>query len=262
MKFAAITAGVLLSPLVWAGQADTTVMQGKAVFRSNCAFCHGLEGRGGRGPDLVSGNLAHGNSEAALRKVIARGVPGATMPAFSEFSGDELDALIRFLQHLRGAAAQRTGPVPGDAAKGRQVYARSGCPACHRIGTEGSIYGPDLSRIGVARSYDYLRQSILEPSADVPETWYGVTVVTKDGKRITGVRINEDTFTVQLRDPSQRFRMFQKDELKEVIHKSKSLMPAYGKLSKKDLTDLLAYLASLRGDLQPSGIVRKAEGIR
>ena len=83
---------------------------------------------------------------------------------------------------------------------------------------EGSVYGPELTRIGAGRSAEYIRESIVNPSADIPEEYEGVTVVTRDGKRITGVRINEDTFTVQLRDPSQNFRMFQKDEVREVIH--------------------------------------------
>jgi putative heme-binding domain-containing protein len=102
----------------------------------------------------------------------------------------------------------------------------------------------------------------VNPSADIPEEYAGVTVVTRDGKRITGVRINEDTFTVQLRDASQDFRMFQKDEIQQVIEETKSLMPPYSSLRQEDLQNLLAYLDSLRGDLNAGAGVKKAEGIR
>jgi hypothetical protein len=73
--------------------------------------------------------------------------------------------------------------------------------------------------------------------------------VTKEGKRITGVRKNEDTFSLQLLDQKEQFHLFLKKDLKEVIHERKSLMPKYDQraLSEKDLQDLLAYLDSLRG---------------
>ena len=127
---------------------------------------------------------------------------------------------------------------------------------------EGSVYGPELTRIGAGRPAEYLRESIVNPSADIPEEYAGVTVVTRDGKRITGVRINEDTFTVQLRDASQDFRIFQKDEIQQVIQETKSLMPPYSSLRQDDLQNLLAYLDSLRGDLNAGAGVKKAEGIR
>src|SRR6266851_2423319 len=93
----------------------------------------------------------------------------------------------------RSAMASPAAAGAGDPIKCRQVYQRSGCAACHRIGVEGSVFGPELSRIGAGRSAEYIRESILNPSADIPEGYAGVTVITKDGKRVIGVRINEDT---------------------------------------------------------------------
>jgi len=126
----------------------------------------------------------------------------------------------------------------------------------------GSIFGPDLSIIGSARSIEYLRESIVKPSADVPEEFEGVTVVLDDGSRVRGIRINEDTFSIQLRDPAQQIRMFQKDDLREVIHEKQSLMPAYQQLAPSDLDSLVAYLASLRGLAEPSADIKKAGGIK
>jgi cytochrome c oxidase cbb3-type subunit III len=86
-------------------------------------------------------------------------------------------------------------------------------------------------------------------------------VVTRDGRRVTGVRVNEDTFTVQIRKPDQAFATFDKSELKEVIHESKSMMPAYNQLSASDLRNLLAYLSTLRGDQAGGAEANKAGGI-
>jgi putative heme-binding domain-containing protein len=253
-----LLAFVTFCPLV--AQDANPLEEGKALYRSNCAFCHGLTGGGGRGPALAQGNFVHGSTASEIRRVITDGVPGTNMPAF-RMQPDELDHLVAFIQAFSSSGLKRAR-VAGDAARGRNVYARSGCAGCHRIHGEGSVYGPDLTRIGAARSIDYIKDSVVNPSADIPGDYEGVTVVTRDGKRLTGVRVNEDTFTVQLRDASQKFRMFQKNELHEVIHEKKSLMPPYASLGGEDLQDLLAYLDSLRGEVKTGADVRQAEGIR
>jgi putative heme-binding domain-containing protein len=116
--------------------------------------------------------------------------------------------------------------------------------------------------VGAARSVEYLRESIVEPSADIPDEYQGVAVVTKDGQSITGIRINEDTFSVQLRDMNQKFRMFRKDQLNSVKEMDRSLMPPYTKLSASDLQNLIAYLNTLRGAALKTDLVDKAPGIR
>ena len=258
MKTAAV---LLLCSSAACCQSEADLADGKATFRSNCAYCHGLTGGGGRGPALNSGRLMHGSAIADIKSVVSNGVPGTSMAAF-EFEKDELDRLVAYVRTLSGSSGRAAASVAGDPVKGRQVYQRSGCASCHRIGMEGSVYGPELTRVGAGRSAEYIRESIANPSADIPPEYAGVTVITKDGHRITGVRINEDTFTVQLRDPSQNFQLFQKDEIQQVIPEMKSLMPPYSSLDKNDLQNLLAYLDTLRGDLNAGAGVKKAEGPR
>lgn len=235
--------------------------QGRALFRSNCAFCHGADARGGRGPNLVSAPLAHGETPDAMKSVIREGVPGTSMPAFSEFTEKELAGIVAYLRSLSQGVPKQL-KVAGDPAKGRDVYAANGCAGCHRIGDEGSVFGPDLSRVGGARSIAYLRDSIVNPSADVPDEYRGVRVVTSDDRTVTGIRINEDTFSVQLRDASQHFRMFQKDAVREVKEVDGSLMPAYKNMTAADLQNLIAYLASLRASSEKNKTVHKAAGIK
>ena len=76
-----------------------------------------------------------------------------------------------------------------------------------------------------------------------------LSVVTRDGEAIEGMRINEDGFTIQLRDASNRFHSFRKQELQELEELyGKSLMQSYADvLSPTELDDVVAYLSSLRG---------------
>jgi putative heme-binding domain-containing protein len=242
------------------GPTRQDLAQGRAVYLSNCSFCHGAGGEGGRGPNIASAATAASRTDAQLRRVIKQGVPGSQMPAFSYLEETELRQLVAFVRSMpaRGGTAEKPA---GDTMRGKALYAKHRCSMCHRIGDEGSVYGPDLSRIGAGRPLAYLAESIVEPGKDILPEYRGVKVVTKDGAAVAGVRVNEDTFTVQLRDIGQRFRMFDKQQAASVEEMKESLMPAY-RLSKGELDDLVAYLYSLRGDSRASGAARTAGGIR
>lgn len=247
-----------LLPLALCAQTPD-LAKGRALFIANCAFCHGAKGEGGRGPNLTTAESTHGRALADLAKVISEGVPGSQMPAFPNMEAAERTDLVAFVASL----SSKTSPVEkasGSATAGRTVYANLKCPVCHRVGTEGSVYGPELTRVGSGRSLQYLRDSIVKPGADILPEYEGVVVTTKEGVRVSGVRINEDTFSVQLRDLGQRFRLFEKTEVKSVETLKRSLMPAYQPAA-TELDDLVAYLASLRSKA-PGADTKQAEGIR
>ena len=110
--------------------------------------------------------------------------------------------------------------------------------------------------MGSARSSAYLVESIREPNRQLTRNrafgdslkYDTVTAVTADGRTIVGVPMNEDTFTVQLMDVSERVHSLEKKSLKSMRHEDRSLMPPYdtGRLGHTDLDDLVAYLQSLR----------------
>jgi len=83
----------------------------------------------------------------------------------------------------------------------------------------------------------------------VPDGFLEVQLVTRDGRRITGARLNEDAFSIQIRDLSNEFRSFWKEELIELKKEpGKSPMPGYTEVfTPKELDDVIAYLDSLRG---------------
>ena len=216
---------------------------GEAVFNSNCASCHGMNASGGRGPDL-RGQLRNGDQDADLTKTVENGLPGTGMPAF-HLDKPDLDALVKYIQKLRHGSPAPPPPV-GDLAAGKLLYQSRGCAACHEIDHNGSAFGPNLTRIGAGRSYEYLKTSVLDPSADVPEQYRAVNIVDRDGKRYQGICVNEDTFTIQVRLRNQEFVSFDKPSLRELVHEKKSFMPAYT-FHGDELKNLLFYLSSLTG---------------
>jgi putative heme-binding domain-containing protein len=239
----------------------TAIREGASLFRANCSPCHGLDARGGgRGPDLTIGRWIHGSSDEAIFQTISQGVPGTEMPA-NPFEDSEIWSLMAYIRSVGGAPQTLSS---GDVVAGERLFfGKEKCATCHMIKGRGGHLGPDLSRVGAARSIAYLTESIREPSKELslgyidPNNHYGipleydtVTVVTANGKRLVGVAKDEDAFSVQLLGDDDELHLLLKKDLSEVRHERRSLMPAYGPdlLSADELRDLLAYLSSLRGE--------------
>jgi putative heme-binding domain-containing protein len=222
--------------------------QGASLFQTHCAYCHGAQGEGGRGADLTTGVYKHGGSDSELYATIRNGIPGTEMPTVRA-SDEDIWKITAFVKTL-GAAGLRETPT-GDPAAGKAIYAAKGkCATCHSISGDGGYIGPDLSSVGRSRSLAYLLSSLVTPDADVALTYRAVQVTTKSGKIASGIRLNEDDLSIQVRDSENNLRSFLKEDLKEIRRDKPSLMPAYGTtLNKKELDDVVAYLNSLRGAL-------------
>jgi putative heme-binding domain-containing protein len=117
------------------------------------------------------------------------------------------------------------------------------------VGETGSPVGPDLSGIGALMPPSDLMAALLRPDERARSTLWYVRAVTRDGRTITGRRLNEDTYSVQLIDAREKLVSLAKEDLKTYELIKSSLMPAYeGKLTGEQLGDLVAYLSSLRGN--------------
>ena len=223
---------------------------GKNIYRGRCGVCHGIDAKGYRGSDLTSGDWVHGGSDVQIFRTIARGVTGTEMPGNGNMSEEEVWMVIAYLRTL--SAPGGAAPERGDAARGEQLYQaknKGNCVQCHMIEGRGGRLGPNLSRIGASRSVAALEREIRNPSEVIPVGFETVTVVMPDGRKIRGVRKNEDTFSVQIMTGSEELRSFFKRDVKDVIADESSMMPAFGpdRLSDDELTDLVRYLRSLRG---------------
>jgi cytochrome c oxidase cbb3-type subunit III len=226
------------------GRADLAT--GQRLFEHQCALCHGPKGEGGRGPLLARARLSRAPDDAALVKVLTEGIRGTEMPSADTMSEREVRQTAAYVRSL-GKVQIR--PVPGSPTRGAEVYrGKGGCANCHAMKGEGGISGPDLAGIGTTRSAAYLRESLVTPEAALPEGYMLVTVAAKDGAGATGIRVNEDSFSIQVLDAAGRTHSFWKqDGVAVARQKGKSAMPSYKiKLTDEELTDLVAYLASLQ----------------
>jgi putative heme-binding domain-containing protein len=150
----------------------------------------------------------------------------------------------------------------GDRAAGERIFFKAGCSKCHMVSGRGGRLGPDLTRVGSSRSVRYLAQVIRDPNNrggeehvegdpafGPPTVCKTVLVTTRDGRRIIGVPRNEDSFSLQLMDQQEQLRMFLKEDLSQIVHERKSLMPSNTEevLSEDELRNLLAYMEGLNG---------------
>jgi cytochrome c oxidase cbb3-type subunit III len=224
------------------------VQTGGRLFLAQCAGCHGPKGEGGKGAVLAQPKLRHAADDESLFRVIRDGIKGTEMPAGYAVTTRETWQLAAYVRSL-GRAPLET--VPGDARRGEEVYRSKGnCAQCHIVKGRGGSLGPELTEIGERRSAAHLRSAVLNPETAIPEGFLQVRVVTKDGSRFTGVRLNEDIFTIQIRDLKGNLHSFTKEDLTELQKDTgKSPMPSFGgTLSTAETDDLVAYLVSLRGN--------------
>jgi len=165
------------------------------------------------------------------------------MPPGSFFMDNDVVALATYVRVL-GAKPQ--SHVSGNVEQGAEVFRTRGCVGCHIFAGQGVGYGPSLNDISARRSADYVMQEITDPSAKLPPDFLMVRAMSPDGKVIHGIRVNEDNFTLQVKDPGGKFHSFRKSELAELQRlENETPMPRYASvLSNTELHDLVAYLFS------------------
>ena len=243
-----VTALVLFASLLFAEDvrnprtSPADVAAGEKTFHSHCSPCHGYRAEGGRGPNLAAGRFYHGSTDADLLKNISEGIPGTEMPGLF-YNADRVWQIVAFIRSLSANSAKS----PGDSDAGARLFRSQGCAGCHRIRGEGGALGPDLSGIGAARSVDNLKESIVDPSAQVQPLYWTVSFEDASGKAVQGFLLNEDTYTVQLIDRAVVLHSYEKAGLKNYTIDKHSAMPSYrDKLSSQQLDDLIAYLWSQR----------------
>jgi PQQ-dependent dehydrogenase (methanol/ethanol family) len=244
------------------------IAAGERLFQARCVSCHGDPARA---PSLASGTFARGGEDGEIFRTIRNGVTGSQMPPFAVLGTDEVWRLVSYIRTLSAPAASGTSRggsdatvtagvpgVRGNAAAGETLFfGKAACVTCHEVNGRGGVVGPDLSAAGT-QPQDALRAKILDPnSGPTPAARGGgrggpgplvVVARTPDGHEIRGVRVNEDTFSLQMRDASSRLHLLDKAKLAGVRYENRSLMPSdYGtRLTDTERHDLVAYLATLK----------------
>jgi mono/diheme cytochrome c family protein len=220
---------------------------GGALFRQNCAFCHGRDAMGGEtGPDLTASKLVKGDKTGEqIAAVIREGRPNNRMPSFN-FSSQEVASIIAFIRARGNAAALHPGGrrgvsvedlQTGNAAAGKQYFeGPGGCVKCH------SASG-DLA--GIAKRYEglQLEMRMLYPR-DAKST---VTVTLPSGEKVTGTLAYRDEFTIALRDAKGQYRSWAVNRVHFTVDDPvQAHVEQFPKYTDEDVHNLMAYLQTLK----------------
>lgn len=202
---------------------------GERLFNGagGCTACHGL---GTRAPNLQrsEGSLGPIGSRCAGResgvgckdylygsltepaRYVVEGYDAIMPDARRTLSGEQIWALVAFLESQGGQVTvtsedlAQTAVVPEDTDSGaapggslarsgdpRQLLNELACLTCHQLGEQGNAIGPPLTGVGARRDADYIRESILEPDADVSEGYEAfAALMPRDfGDRMTAAQL-------------------------------------------------------------------------
>lgn len=145
-----------------ASAQDGDITKGSEIYDANCAVCHGSDGQGRLGANL-SGAFPSIDPSAFLHEIIAKGVQGSAMPAWSQQYGgplteEEVADVVAFVDSLSGgrspmaptATPLLVTPVPtvpgstGDPGQGRVLFIEN-CAMCHGEQGQGRV-GANLDK--------------------------------------------------------------------------------------------------------------------
>ena len=160
----------------------------------------------------------------------------------AQFHGQltEGDPIRGYQETLRG----------GDAKRGREIFFyrnELACLRCHQIDGHGGAVGPELSHVGSDKTSRYLLTSLLAPSNDVDPRYATWEIETDDGQIVTGLKV-ADGEAIELLQANGRKRVFSRNEIESLRMIRQSAMPEglAEKITRRELRDLVAFLASLR----------------
>lgn len=230
---------------------DPAVERGRKQFAESCAFCHGADATGARGPDLVRSPLvAHDVKGDQIGEVIRKGRPDKGMPPLANMTDEQVADIAAFL-HERAKEGLESASVPsaypverllsGNADDGKAFFNGAGaCKNCH---------SPTGDLAGIASKYSpiELEARMLYPGHRKGGPHSTVIVTLPSGEQIKGELVHADDFVVGLRDASGWYRSFSRDrvkvELQDPLAAHRDLL---GKLTQADVHNLFAYLESLK----------------
>ncbi|MFP6899923.1 MAG: HEAT repeat domain-containing protein, partial [Opitutales bacterium] len=144
------------------------------------------------------------------------------------------------------AQGKRSNP-----SRGKELFhsARLGCAACHKVGPQGGLIGPDLSAVGSGVPPERIVTEVLWPARQVKEGYSLTRVTLEDGRVLQGyqqqARAND---ILIMRDfTTGKRETFARDEVARTEVVGSLMPPTAQTLNREELADLLSYLFQLSG---------------
>jgi len=172
-------------------------------------------------------NLKNAEIDADLQKVYG---------TIRESSADKKQEIERFKRIYWAGGSQ-----PGDASRGRAVFARV-CQQCHTLFDAGGKVGPDLT--GSNRGdLEYILQNILDPNAVIPNEYRASTIDLKDGRSLTCIVKQQDDKSVTVVTQTETL-VLPRNEIESLQQSELSMMPEglLAPLTDQEVRDLIYYL--------------------
>ncbi len=132
----------------------------------------------------------------------------------------------------------------GSIDSGREVFRRV-CSNCHKIGMEGANFGPELTNVGTRLDSYKLVESIVDPNASIDDKYVSTTIITDDGRSITGLLVSETPEDVVIFNGKEK-KTIKVAEIEERVKLKQSSMPEglAATLSPNELLDVVEFLKS------------------
>lgn len=137
----------------------------------------------------------------------------------------------------------------GNIQAGNSIFNRNQaaqCARCHIVGGEGGNVGPSLKGIASKLTREQLLQALIEPSARIAPGYGTISLKLTDGEEVSGLLISETEQEIQLKTGEAEPLRIAVGRIKSRENYPSS-MPAMGSmLSKREIRDVVEYLASLK----------------
>ena len=130
----------------------------------------------------------------------------------------------------------------GDVARGKALF-KEHCGTCHVHSGEGGKVGPELTGMALHPPRELLIH-ILDPNRSVEGNYRAYTVVTDDGRVVTGLLAAESRTAIEIVDAEGKRSAIQRSEIEEFTPSPNSLMPVgfEKQIKPEGFADLLAFL--------------------
>jgi putative heme-binding domain-containing protein len=227
-----------------ASRRPSDIKQGLAMFRAFCSRCHGRDGGGGKGPNLVDAATRRVDTDAEIVDVMVNGITGTAMPGYGP--GYE-DAYWQITAYLRDAQQEnlKEPELTGDVARGEGLFSKLHCASCHWTGNSGGRIGTDLSRLSATA--DFVRGALRFPNSQIDGTYQPLVILFKDGNVMTGRRLSEDGHHIAMMTMDEELVTVSMDDVDRIKRGHQSLMPSFEPhLKSEDVEDLITYVFSLQ----------------
>jgi len=177
-------------------------------------------------PDLAS--LLAARRRESVVTVLENALRGTRSPAEIEKAIEKFEPVLT---------------LPGDAARGKQVFVDATCSTCHRLSDLGTEIGPDLATL-VDRSPQYLRIAVIDPNRAFKEKFMEYTAVTSDGQTLSGMLVEETSNSLTLVDTAGKHHVLLRKDLEELIALGRTHMAEKleEKLTPQQMADLFAFV--------------------